>query len=114
MTFGKGVVFFYAVCMLIIGISAAGSSPISFYAAAGIGVIAMILFIISLRTQKPRWIYIVTMVLALIGSGRFISKLVSEGNTTLYPNMTVLAISALTILGLLAGHLMAKGKSDSK
>lgn len=109
MTFGKAVILFFALAMLVLAFLGR-ESRISLIAAGGIGVIALILFIVSLKVTNPRWCYIGTVFLALAAAGRPIGTLAQGESLGFYPSGIILTVSLLTIIALMGAHFAARSK----
>ena len=100
----------YGLALIAMGVQAAffptegaKASMISLYAAGGMG--AIVLAMVWLSYSKPRIAYIVTVAIAVLATLRFVPKVMSEQQ--IYPAGITVALSLITIVVLLSGHLAA-------
>ncbi|MBL8068212.1 MAG: hypothetical protein JNM28_07165 [Armatimonadetes bacterium] len=120
MTLAQKSMVAYGLGMLALGVQAfffpfAGhkSSLPSLLGGGGVGLIVLVLGILASKAANPRWHYIASLALALVGSSRFIGNLF-KGQFAWYPGGVVLLLSLglIAILGM--GHMMAmKNRSAS-
>lgn len=109
----------YGVAMLAMGVQAFAfpgpghkSSLPSLLGGGGVGLIVLVLGVLASRAANPRWYYIASLVLAVVGCSRFAMNLL-KGEFAWYPGGVVLILSTLLILVLGMGHMMSR-KSNSE
>lgn len=110
MTLVKGTMLVYGLALLAMGIQSyiapsgdGKPSLISLIAAGGMGLIVIGMMFLSFKYPRPA--YIVTVVLGVLTIGRFLPKVLSEGQV--YPAGVAVGLSVVTIAVLLGGHLKA-------
>ncbi len=93
----------------------AGHEPsvMSLAAAAGMGIVALVLTYLSTILPNPRGVYITMIFLSIFAMSRFLMTGFTKGNWALYPNLTVIAMSLLMIAILGAGHMLKVKQNGS-
>lgn len=88
-------------------------SMMSLAAAAGMGIVALVLTYLATILPNPRGVYITMIFLSVFAMSRFLMVGITKGNWVLYPNLTVIAAS-LVMIGILgAGHMMKVQQNKS-
>ncbi|MCA0360787.1 MAG: hypothetical protein LCH41_07010 [Armatimonadetes bacterium] len=88
-------------------------SMMSLAAAAGMGIVALVLTYLATILPNPRGVYITMIFLSVFAMSRFLMVGITKGNWVLYPNLTVIAAS-LVMIGILgAGHMMKVRQNKS-
>ncbi|MCH7945814.1 MAG: hypothetical protein IIC73_07355 [Armatimonadetes bacterium] len=108
MTFAKWAMVVYGLAMIGMGVHGFVGTGSAASLAGGGGAGALVLFFawLSGKMSTPRVGYILATLVCLGMIGMFIPKF-SESEK-IYPHLTIVVLSALTIVCLLGGHLMAR------
>ena len=108
MTWVKWVMLVYGAAMIGMGLHGyIGSGSIqSLAGGGGAGALVLVAVVLSLKMKTPRLGYILASLVSLGMVGMFIPKFAKSG--LIYPHLTIVVISAITVLSLVGGHLMAK------
>jgi hypothetical protein len=88
-------------------------SMMSLAAAAGMGIVALVLTYLATILPNPRGVYITMIFLSIFAMSRFLMVGITKGNWVLYPNLTVIAASLVMIAILGAGHMMKVRQKES-
>lgn len=109
MTTAKWAMLVFGVAMVAMGLDGffRANSPQSLYGGGGMGAVVLLALVMSLVMKSPRWGYILALLVAIGGLGMFVPKLM-KGEADAYPGGVTVALSALLIVVLIAGHFSAR------